>query len=43
MASRKELAANNFPPGERRRFVGPVPADTRTPPLVFGASLDRPH
>ena len=30
MASRKQLAAINFPPGERRRFVFPGPAETRT-------------
>ena len=29
MASRKQLAAINFPPGERRRFVFPGPAETR--------------
>ena len=28
MASRKQLAAINFPPGERRRFVFPGPAET---------------
>ena len=43
MASRKQLAAINFPPGERRRFVFPGPAETRTPTPILGASLDRPH
>ena len=36
MASRKQLAAINFPPGERRRFVFPGPAETRTPTPIFG-------
>ena len=42
MASRKQLAAINFPPGERRRFVFPGPAETPPTPIL-GASLDRPH
>ena len=43
MASRKQLAAINFQPGQRRRCVFPGPAETRTPTPIFGASLDRPH
>ena len=43
MASRKQLAAINPAPGERRRFVCPGPAETRTPTPIFGTSLDRPH
>ncbi len=43
MASRKQLAAINFPPGERRRFVFPGPAETARRHRSSGASLDRPH
>ncbi len=43
MNSRKQLAAINFPSGERRRFVFPGPAETPTPTPGFGTSLDRPH
>jgi hypothetical protein len=43
MVSRKQLAAIKPPPGERRRFAFPSPAEIRTPTPIFDASLERPH